>query len=97
MYKAFELHPLTAEIAGVRYNETDRAPFTGLAYDDVAAFYEHARTLDRAEPSRVQTAPRPCLSRVRFSPRANNCLAICGDRWRISFGWKGYRAKLGSV
>ena len=22
----FELHPLTAEIAGVRYNETDRAP-----------------------------------------------------------------------
>ena len=41
-----KLHPATAEVVGIRYNDSDRAPFGAAAFDDVGDFYTHARLLE---------------------------------------------------
>lgn len=41
----FATHPLSAEVVGVRYNETDRAPLDTLPFDDVPLFYRHVAAL----------------------------------------------------
>ena len=42
----FKLHPVTAEVVGFRYNDTDRAPLCSLGFEDVPDFYAHARVLE---------------------------------------------------
>ena len=41
----FRRHPLSGEVLGVRWNETDRGPINTLSFDDVGRFYAHTRTL----------------------------------------------------
>ena len=82
----FQLHPLSGEAVGVRWNETDRGAINTLSFDDVGAFYAHARTLQAA------------LDALETSIRLQPGEAIITDNHRVMHGrhaFVGQRRLLG--
>jgi len=82
----FRLHPLSGEVIGIRWNETDRAPINTLAYDEVEEFYRHVRVL-QASLDELELA-------VRLAPGD----AILCDNHRVLHGrhaFVGHRRLLG--
>ena len=84
----FELDPSGSQVASVRYNELDRAPFVPphLSYEDVADFYEHARILEQV----LRSLEMPLRLRVGDALLIDNTRVLHGRH-----GFVGQRNMIG--
>ncbi|KAL3918371.1 MAG: hypothetical protein SGPRY_006045 [Prymnesium sp.] len=74
----FTLHPVSRQIVGIRWNETDRGPMNTLEFEDVGQFYTHAKILQAA------------LDDLELSLRLTPGDALVVDNHRVMHGRRGF-------